>query len=139
MGCAISRMAPLQVPWVCWGEWNIVFEMLFNEPNSVHALNRIEAWAHRGRLPVAVEASAALVGAQLHDQMKGKTALSVSSIADRLELPRHFVDLRHDATHGLLPSLKVLRTATSQAVRWLHDHYWVRQRASLCANKNTVE
>jgi len=168
-------MAPLQVPWVCWGEWNIVFEMLFNEPNSVHALNRIEAWAHRGRLPVAVEASAALVGAQLHDQMvrtlpasaqplmqrhcrngyalaiirfvngitdgsqKGKTALSVSSIADRLELPRHFVDLRHDATHGLLPSLKVLRTATSQAVRWLHDHYWVRQRAALCANKNTVE
>ena len=143
-------MGPLQVPWICWGEWSHVFELLFDEPNRTHALNRIEAWAHRGRLPVAVEASAALVGAQLHDQMvrtlpasaqplmqrqcrngyalailrfvngvtdgcqKGKAALSVSSIADRVQLPRRFVDLRHDATHGLLPSLLVLRSAAEQ-------------------------
>ena len=35
-----------------------------------------------------------------------------------------FVDLRHEATHGEMPSLRVLREACQRALQWLWDHHW---------------
>ena len=37
------------------------------------------------------------------------------------------VDLRHDATHGELPTLPVLRRAAADALAWLDAHYWQPQ------------
>ena len=35
-----------------------------------------------------------------------------------------FVDLRHEATHGEMPTLSVLRDANAKALGWLWEHYW---------------
>lgn len=48
------------------------------------------------------------------------------SIAKNLGLPATYVELRHQATHEELPSLSKLRTATSKALQWIWDYYWVR-------------
>jgi hypothetical protein len=37
------------------------------------------------------------------------------------------VDVRHDATHGELPSFDVLKYAADEAMRWLENTYWLPQ------------
>lgn len=44
--------------------------------------------------------------------------------AQQIGLPALFVDLRHEATHGDMPSLTSLRNATQRAMQWLWDDYW---------------
>lgn len=44
--------------------------------------------------------------------------------AQELGVPASFVDLRHQATHGEVPSLKVLRQATERSLDWLWQYYW---------------
>ncbi|ORX55051.1 Las1-domain-containing protein [Hesseltinella vesiculosa] len=59
---------------------------------------------------------------------KGYYARSMYAIADDIGLPRHFVQIRHSATHEEgLPSLPVLRRAGTEALQWLHDVYWMAQ------------
>ncbi|KAH8548796.1 Las1-like-domain-containing protein [Umbelopsis sp. PMI_123] len=56
---------------------------------------------------------------------RGQFAVSVSILAERLQLPLWFVELRHAGTHEYLPSLQVLRNGCHQALMWLHDFYWM--------------
>ena len=51
-------------------------------------------------------------------QQKGVYAKSVAAVAEALDLPHAFVDLRHEATHGALPSLPLL-TLVARQVRAL--------------------
>lgn len=44
--------------------------------------------------------------------------------AKQIGLPASFVELRHEATHGDLPSLVVLRRAAERALDWLWNDYW---------------
>lgn len=44
--------------------------------------------------------------------------------AQEIGLPALFVDLRHEATHGGMPSLTNLRSAAQRAMQWLWDDYW---------------
>lgn len=44
--------------------------------------------------------------------------------AKKIGLPASFVELRHEATHGDLPSLVVLRRAAERALEWLWNDYW---------------
>ena len=46
--------------------------------------------------------------------------------ASELGLPAMFVDLRHEITHGQMPSLSVLREATEGALEWLRKDYWYK-------------
>lgn len=46
------------------------------------------------------------------------------TIAQQIGLPALFVDLRHESTHGDMPSLGNLRGAAQRALRWLWDDYW---------------
>ena len=55
---------------------------------------------------------------------KGLYANSVWKIADQFNLPRFFVDLRHDGTHDSMPTLDTLRWAAEQALLWLQERYW---------------
>ncbi|KAL8803752.1 MAG: hypothetical protein Q9200_006082 [Gallowayella weberi] len=41
-----------------------------------------------------------------------------------LHLPASFVELRHEAIHGELPSLVVLRQAAQKSLDWLWRNYW---------------
>lgn len=44
--------------------------------------------------------------------------------AKEIGIPASFVELRHEATHGDLPSLAVLRRASEKALEWLWNDYW---------------
>ena len=44
--------------------------------------------------------------------------------AQQMGLPSMFVDLRHEASHGDMPSLTNLRSAARRALQWLWDDYW---------------
>ena len=41
-----------------------------------------------------------------------------------------FVDLRHEATHGEMPSLVVLREACEGALKWLWVNHWKALKGS---------
>lgn len=44
--------------------------------------------------------------------------------AKQIGLPDSFVELRHEATHGDLPSLIVFRRAAERSLNWLWKDYW---------------
>lgn len=46
------------------------------------------------------------------------------TLARNLDLPASFVEIRHAATHEVLPSLSVLRTVAVRALDWLWVNYW---------------
>ena len=66
------------------------------------------------------------VNGVVDQQQQHKFAAPVSSIADRLGLPKSLVEIRHDGTHNALPHLDVLLGAARQTLRWLDLHYWTQ-------------
>ena len=46
-------------------------------------------------------------------------------VARSINLPPHFVELRHEAAHEEMPSLGRLAKRTQEALRWLWEVYWV--------------
>ncbi|KAK9766447.1 rRNA-processing protein las1 [Basidiobolus ranarum] len=117
-------------------------------------VKRVKAWKSRGRVPQAIETTAGFVEISLRDYFESgrisshelrlmytmvfirfvnglvdaeqnkQFAQSVAGLADKLNLPAWFVDLRHAGTHENLPSLQTLRTGCQQALQWLNDNYW---------------
>ncbi|KAL8950829.1 MAG: hypothetical protein Q9222_003150 [Ikaeria aurantiellina] len=61
--------------------------------------------------------------------------------ARSIELPASFVELRHEATHGDLPSLVVLRQASEKALDWLWHHYWkhLNERVKSSDHENNLD
>lgn len=64
------------------------------------------------------------VNGMLDPFQQGAHAVALLTIAKSIGLSLSFVDLRHSATHGPLPTLDLLRALTEKALEWLHDHYW---------------
>lgn len=62
--------------------------------------------------------------ALLDASQTAKFKVSMYAKAGELGLPAMFVDLRHEATHGEMPTLSVLRDANAKALVWLWEHYW---------------
>ena len=114
------------------------------------------AWKLRGNLPHAVESTALLVDAILHQDTNNSTfsiravysaafcrfvtgfcdigrhkertlePSSMLEIAKQIDMPVHFVALRHEATHEELPGIQRLVKATQDALNWLWTVYWSR-------------
>ena len=57
-------------------------------------------------------------------QQDSKFKVSMYTKAQQIGLPAVFVEIRHEATHGDMPSLTNLRIAAQRARRWLWDDYW---------------
>jgi hypothetical protein len=57
-------------------------------------------------------------------QQQRATATSVSSLCTQLGIPAWLVDIRHESTHNQLPSLPVLRKASSALILYFHRVYW---------------
>ncbi|XP_004345100.1 hypothetical protein CAOG_06351 [Capsaspora owczarzaki ATCC 30864] len=72
-------------------------------------------------------------------EQKGVHARSVNAIAVELGVPEWIVDIRHDVTHTALPTLALLRTATSRALEWLREHYWDAQQDLLDEDIRSVK
>lgn len=115
------------------------------------ALDRIQAWRSRAKVPLAVQATFDFVQIQLQDydkvvsddalrllysmamirfvngvldQAQGLTGKSMTGLAETMGLPAWFVEIRHSATHDQLPTVELLRTAANQALDWIYRHYW---------------
>lgn len=56
--------------------------------------------------------------------MIGIARAPMHRIAQDLDMPASWIDMRHEATHGKLPGLKRLEHATQEALDWLWHHYW---------------
>ncbi|KAK0664348.1 Pre-rRNA-processing protein las1 [Lasiodiplodia hormozganensis] len=126
-----------------------------------NAVFLISAWKRRAPLPHALDSTAQLVDATLHDDPQRASVLAIRNaycaafnrfvtgfcdtvqnsfkkmsmydMAAELDMPSSFVELRHEATHEDLPSLRRLQMATEQALQWLWHHYWAKLDASLPA------
>jgi len=48
----------------------------------------------------------------------------MAHLAQSLNLPPCFVEIRHAATHQELPSLAILRDMSQRALEWLRDNFW---------------
>ncbi|KAI9271508.1 Las1-like-domain-containing protein [Phascolomyces articulosus] len=117
-------------------------------------VNRILAWKARQYIPTAIESTLQFIQLRLRDceklsfsgeelrltysmaivrlvngsidPMQNKARpLPVSVMAERINMPGWFVEIRHDATHGYLPSLALLQDAASQALAWIQETFWV--------------
>ena len=151
---SIARV--VQTPWIDWAEWTFVRNRLLPPGELVfEALEVVQMWRSRGRVPHAVESTAQLVEVMVRDREGSRSeselrlaysmvvvravnglvdpsqqsyyAEAVSVLAARIGLPQWLVELRHDATHGLLPTLPVLRSAADCILLWLNDNYWASQ------------
>ncbi|ONK61497.1 uncharacterized protein A4U43_C08F30520 [Asparagus officinalis] len=57
------------------------------------------------------------------------TRRSISELADVVGIPRMLVDIRHESSHQNLPSLRLVRMASTKALDWLKSNYWEPQRS----------
>lgn len=140
-----------------WEEWCLVYHGLFSlEPSRQRkAIDIVHVWRSRGGLPSSAESTAQLVEANLQDQFSslhpeqlrlilsiavlravnlivepnqvGFYAEPVVLLAQRAGIPGWIVELRHEATHKLLPSLSVLRSAAQFLLKWYKENYWEKQ------------
>lgn len=60
----------------------------------------------------------------IDSEQSSKHKVSMYIKARQIGIPASFVELRHEATHGDLPSLEVLRKAAVKSLEWLWDDYW---------------
>lgn len=57
---------------------------------------------------------------------------SLYQAAKNLGVPDWIIDMRHDTAHSYnLPSIELLREATSISLEWLQKHYWDKHKACL--------
>lgn len=121
----------------------------------------LRRWVARGRAPLAIHSTLQLRAllAQCSDSTEGSAedalrlslsmaivrvvngftdsgqggayARSVYEVASRIGLPRPLVDLRHESSHGALPSLSLLRFCARLTLGWLLEAYWRRQSQHL--------
>ena len=54
----------------------------------------------------------------------GAYAQAVQNITSKIGIPDWMVDLRHEATHGQLPSFNVLQSGVNFGLEWLFENYW---------------
>ncbi|KAI5790159.1 Las1-like-domain-containing protein [Geopyxis carbonaria] len=145
------RIVPWRTPTELAEVKNDFFPAQDTTDRRAHAVSKVRAWAVRGALPHSIEATALLTEATLHDVpgisdnvlrlayssavcrfvnglldplQDKKFAQSMFQLAREQELPAMFIDVRHDATHGNLPSLRLLRVVVFKALQWLWEHYW---------------
>lgn len=74
-------------------------------------------------------AEMALDGTDVDNAVAPPTVKGESSMyahAATIGMPQKFVDLRHEVTHGHIPSLLYLEQMTCQALEWLWERWWVK-------------
>ncbi|KDO35038.1 hypothetical protein SPRG_01102 [Saprolegnia parasitica CBS 223.65] len=70
---------------------------------------------------------------------KGAYAMPVSTLAMRIGIPLWVVDIRHESAHTKLPALPTLQLAAQTLWKWLFEHYWQPQEASILERVARIE
>ena len=164
---ARETMSARLAPWASVAEWRAVCDALAPVTTTsssredseavARALSTVRAWRARGRAPLAIEATAALLETMSRDRdarggrlettraayamtltrlvngvvdpaQKGRYAAPVATLARKAGLARELVDLRHEATHDAMPGLGALRRGARRALAWCRRWYWDEQR-----------
>ena len=131
-------------PWSCTNEWSAVRDLVVGRHPT--ALSHLMVWSSRvARLPAGVETTVSLLQAYLatpHTPLSIATAVNrflnhishlgmalwdvsrLHEAASRLSVPEWVVEVRHETTHGAMPTITLLRAAMHFALAWLDTHYW---------------
>ena len=150
-------------PWSSWAEWRWMYDSLYSGEASRRGfgLELMEVWRLRGGVPHGAESTATLVSLMctsssscvrlalamavvrcvngvVDREQKALRARSVHKLAEGLGLASWIVELRHAATHNDLPSLEVLRAATTELLVFFDESYWRPQLARLEAAEAAV-
>jgi len=130
-------------PWFDDDEWNHVKNLVLSK--DLRAIKFFQVWRSRSpRLPAGIETTCALLEASL--QMDNSLTISMAinrflnhishigmnvwgvrklhDAAERLKLPSWIVDIRHETTHGHMPSLTILQASYEVCWSWLCTNYW---------------
>ncbi|KAL8159381.1 hypothetical protein V2J09_000918 [Rumex salicifolius] len=67
----------------------------------------------------------------LIEKTRRRTVVSIAQAAASINMPRMLIDIRHEASHRELPSLCLLRQASSEALNWLKSYYWDPQMMAI--------
>ncbi|CAG8467381.1 7816_t:CDS:10 [Ambispora gerdemannii] len=157
---------PRAVPWTSIDEYEQVHQWLYAETAELQDLGvkRVKAWSSRGQVPHAIISTASFVEVSMRDSycndnhsmnrisehelrfvngmvdpaQKGVYAVSIATLATKLNLPLWFVELRHAGTHEILPSLQILRNGVQQALNWLKENYWTSQKPLFTLQINDI-
>ncbi|KAK9274267.1 hypothetical protein L1049_019081 [Liquidambar formosana] len=65
------------------------------------------------------------------EKTRKKTEVSIAEAADMMGIPRMLIDIRHEGSHRDLPSLRLVRLASIQALDWLKSYYWEPQKKAI--------
>lgn len=64
------------------------------------------------------------VNGLLDPLQQGVYAISLHHLATKINVPSHFVEMRHVCTHESMPSLVMLRLTAWRMLCWLRENYW---------------
>lgn len=151
-----------RVPWASWDEWHLMHRWLFEDHDIASAIKRYNAWCSRGKVPLSVDVSIhlsrILYGEEMNERTRmegalllirfvnglteslqmGTYAAPVHTVARNAGIPSFLVDIRHSATHSLLPSLETIIVGCKSALKWLEDNYWISQTIKLATTSEKV-
>nr|XP_043631890.1 pre-rRNA-processing protein las1 [Erigeron canadensis]XP_043631891.1 pre-rRNA-processing protein las1 [Erigeron canadensis] len=65
------------------------------------------------------------------EKTRDKNKFSIAEVADVIGIPRMLIDIRHESSHRDLPSLKLVRHASTKALDWLKAYYWEPQKMAI--------
>ena len=146
-------------PWNGWESWCSTRDALHSsdEEALAHAVRTVAFWetsASEARVPAAIASTVAVRVARSSACSDPRSALAlaivrfVNHVADDLQRKSEFaqpilalcasvgiskflVDLRHDSTHGDLPSLELLLLGSNEVLEWLRTNYWCEQSRNI--------
>ncbi|KAL6533691.1 hypothetical protein OROHE_013524 [Orobanche hederae] len=70
------------------------------------------------------------------EKTRKKNEISIGEAADAIGIPRMLIDIRHEGSHRDLPSLQLVRLASSKALDWLVSYYWEPQEKAIPIENN---
>ncbi|XP_023740571.1 uncharacterized protein LOC111888674 isoform X2 [Lactuca sativa] len=65
------------------------------------------------------------------EKTRKKNEVSIGEAADVIGIPRMLIDIRHECSHRDLPSLRLVRLASTKALDWLKAYYWEPQKMAI--------
>ncbi|XP_024992844.1 uncharacterized protein LOC112526677 isoform X2 [Cynara cardunculus var. scolymus] len=73
------------------------------------------------------------------EKTRKKNEVSIAEAADAIGIPRMLIDIRHECSHRDLPSLRLVRLASTKALDWLKAYYWEPQKMAIsCPSERTA-
>ncbi|CAI9784691.1 unnamed protein product [Fraxinus pennsylvanica] len=69
------------------------------------------------------------------EKTRKKTVISIGEAANAIGIPRMLIDIRHEGSHRDLPSLQLVRLASTKALDWLKSYYWEPQEKAIPVNQ----